>query len=249
MNTTSAEGLPEVVRTAPERIWLQVADDTYYSAEPFPEPASDQITWCADSVMAVEVPYVRADLVRAASPAEGRMGEVVAWINTKYGTFFTAAEVAATERNSAAIAAGELVPLTRAESPAASPATLGEELPVIADYTPVSLEEEAEVDAALGLVKVRMRVPVDLHRELVAESEARGLVLAAVIRERLAKKPEGRAVDDRVKSLLLVLIRIRDSTYRNATQLRGMAHDALEHDRTRPYTTPAAEQGEGDRHA
>lgn len=62
----------------------------------------------------------------------------------------------------------------------------GGDLPVVADYTPVTPEEEAEIDAALGLVKVRMRVPADLHRELVADSEDRGLVLAAVIRERLA---------------------------------------------------------------
>ena len=55
----------KVVESAPARIWLQIADDDYYADQPFPEPASDQITWCADSVMDVEVKYVRADLVAA----------------------------------------------------------------------------------------------------------------------------------------------------------------------------------------
>lgn len=55
--------VPVVVRTAPVRIWLQIADDAYSATEAFPCDALDQITWCADSVMDTEVEYVRADLV------------------------------------------------------------------------------------------------------------------------------------------------------------------------------------------
>lgn len=51
----------ETIRTAPERIWLQVGDQSHYHSEPFPEH-HDEVTWCADSVVACEVPYVRADL-------------------------------------------------------------------------------------------------------------------------------------------------------------------------------------------
>lgn len=51
----------ETIRTAPERIWLQVGDQEHYHSEPFPSDTSE-VSWCADSVMACEVPYVRADL-------------------------------------------------------------------------------------------------------------------------------------------------------------------------------------------
>lgn len=52
----------ETIRTAPERIWLQVGDQSHYHSEPFPSDTSE-VSWCADSVMACEVPYVRADLL------------------------------------------------------------------------------------------------------------------------------------------------------------------------------------------
>ncbi|WP_461606564.1 hypothetical protein [Aeromonas rivipollensis] len=52
----------ETIRTAPERIWLQVGDQSHYHSEPFPSNTSE-VSWCADSVMACEVTYVRADLV------------------------------------------------------------------------------------------------------------------------------------------------------------------------------------------
>lgn len=57
----------ETIRTAPERIWLQVGDQSSDGDYPFPEH-HDEVTWCADSVVACEVPYVRADLA-AAIPA------------------------------------------------------------------------------------------------------------------------------------------------------------------------------------
>ena len=49
------------IETAPERIWLQISDNDVDAALPFPENTWD-VTWCADSVIAVEVEYVRADL-------------------------------------------------------------------------------------------------------------------------------------------------------------------------------------------
>ena len=52
----------ETIRTAPERIWLQVGDQGHYHSEPFPSDTSE-VSWCADSVIACEVPYVRADLL------------------------------------------------------------------------------------------------------------------------------------------------------------------------------------------
>lgn len=52
----------ETIRTAPERIWLQVGDQSHYHSEPFPSDTSE-VSWCADSVVGCEVPYVRADLV------------------------------------------------------------------------------------------------------------------------------------------------------------------------------------------
>lgn len=63
--------ITETIRTAPERIWLQVGDQSHYHSEPFPEH-HDEVTWCADSVVACEVPYVRADLVgHVVSPSLG----------------------------------------------------------------------------------------------------------------------------------------------------------------------------------
>jgi len=55
---------PEVVRTAPERIWLQIAYDEDVSDQPFPHNAAGdgEITWCQDSVAETEVEYVRKDL-------------------------------------------------------------------------------------------------------------------------------------------------------------------------------------------
>lgn len=61
----------ETIRTAPERIWLQVGDQRHYHSEPFPSDTSE-VSWCADSVIACEVPYVRADL---AAPAVLQGGE------------------------------------------------------------------------------------------------------------------------------------------------------------------------------
>lgn len=51
----------ETIRTALERIWLQVGDQSSDGDYPFPEH-HDEVTWCSDSVVSCEVPYVRADL-------------------------------------------------------------------------------------------------------------------------------------------------------------------------------------------
>lgn len=69
----------ETIRTAPARIWLQVGDQSHYHSEPFPSDTGD-VTWCADSVVGCEVPYVRADLIgRSPAVPEGwRMVQVEA---------------------------------------------------------------------------------------------------------------------------------------------------------------------------
>ena len=51
----------ETIRTAPERIWLQVGDQASDGDYQFPEH-HDEVSWCADSVVACEVPNGRADL-------------------------------------------------------------------------------------------------------------------------------------------------------------------------------------------
>ena len=56
----------EMTRTAPERIYLQVADGGE-DDEPFPTSHED-VSWCEDSCVENEVEYVRADL--SAEPAE-----------------------------------------------------------------------------------------------------------------------------------------------------------------------------------
>ncbi|HHQ4796483.1 phage N-6-adenine-methyltransferase [Aeromonas veronii] len=56
----------KTILTAPERIWLQVGDQSHYHSEPFPTDTSE-VSWCADSVMACEVPYVREDRAFATS--------------------------------------------------------------------------------------------------------------------------------------------------------------------------------------
>lgn len=65
---------PEVVLSAPQKIWLQVSDEEAHIAETF--PATDEgVTWCRDSVLACEVEYVRADLATPPSAAPVSMAE------------------------------------------------------------------------------------------------------------------------------------------------------------------------------
>lgn len=52
----------ETIRTAPERIWLQVGDMPGDSDHPFPDD-HEGVSWCDERVMPCKVPYVRADLV------------------------------------------------------------------------------------------------------------------------------------------------------------------------------------------
>lgn len=75
---TDGAQVSEMVRTAPERIWLQVSDDESHANEPF--PVGHESTWCADSVMASEVEYVRADLAGVqAQGDDARDGERWRW--------------------------------------------------------------------------------------------------------------------------------------------------------------------------
>lgn len=62
-NPTEAtrEGVvPVYVATAPERIYLQISDDESHADQEF--PCGYDVTWCSDSVLALEVEYVRADI-------------------------------------------------------------------------------------------------------------------------------------------------------------------------------------------
>ena len=51
------------VATAPERIYLQISDDESHYGQPFPGEYAGAVTWCGESVLLCEVPYVRADIV------------------------------------------------------------------------------------------------------------------------------------------------------------------------------------------
>lgn len=62
---------PKVTLTAPSQIWLQVSDDVAGMDEPFPTGA-EGVTWERGSVLACEVPYVRADLAAPQQAAEER---------------------------------------------------------------------------------------------------------------------------------------------------------------------------------
>jgi hypothetical protein len=68
--------LPELDRTAPERIWLQINPDGCASERDEPFPYGEEVTWCQDSVGGLQVEYVRADLARAALAGEWRVPEL-----------------------------------------------------------------------------------------------------------------------------------------------------------------------------
>ena len=59
--------VPQAVRTAPERIWLQADINELRADDPF---ENDGVTWCAESVGGTEVEYVRADLAATHPPAQ-----------------------------------------------------------------------------------------------------------------------------------------------------------------------------------
>ena len=77
------------IETAPERIWLQISENDVDAAFPFPKNAGD-VTWCADSVVAVEVKYVRADLAeqqrdKLLAALEGLAGDIQSLIHESSG--------------------------------------------------------------------------------------------------------------------------------------------------------------------
>ncbi|HXS04862.1 MAG TPA: hypothetical protein VN731_10325 [Rhodanobacter sp.] len=86
LSILDAEGdgcaVTELIRTAPEQIYLQISDDESDHEEAFPADHGDEITWCADSVLDCEVKYIRSDLVTRHDSARsggdgGAVGEVV----------------------------------------------------------------------------------------------------------------------------------------------------------------------------
>ena len=64
-----------LVRTAPERIYLQVGDDPdgYDMEWPAESAINGDVTWCSCPATSVEVPYVRADLLVEAEAEIGRL--------------------------------------------------------------------------------------------------------------------------------------------------------------------------------
>jgi hypothetical protein len=64
--------IPLAVRTAPERIWLQLGEDPEYLDKPFPRGLGEELTWCEDSVVDAEVAYIRADLCKGVLKYAGR---------------------------------------------------------------------------------------------------------------------------------------------------------------------------------
>ena len=77
--------LPELDRTAPERIWLQIDSDGRYDDRnrPFPSDANADVTWCADQVGGLEIEYIRADAtvaMRAQAPTVNRE-TVIEWLD------------------------------------------------------------------------------------------------------------------------------------------------------------------------
>ena len=65
----------KLTRTAPRRIWLQCSDESDGVRNSFGDYDAGEVTWCADSVLAAEVEYVRADLVRTALEDVLRQGK------------------------------------------------------------------------------------------------------------------------------------------------------------------------------
>jgi hypothetical protein len=64
------ENEPAVVRTAPQRIWLQVSDDASHMHTDFPRsPDGDEITWSPSQTLDCEVEYLRVDLAAAVAPS------------------------------------------------------------------------------------------------------------------------------------------------------------------------------------
>ena len=77
--------------------------------------ANDMQDWANDAPPLRFVPVSPSTLCKAASALHEYAGmldaEPVAWMNVKYGTFFGAGVIAATDRNDDLIASGELVRL------------------------------------------------------------------------------------------------------------------------------------------
>lgn len=74
----AGDAVSEMVRTAPKRIYLQVADEDY-SHESFPHDSEDQVTWCASSCVECEVEYVRADLAQDRASQGAAAGVPEGW--------------------------------------------------------------------------------------------------------------------------------------------------------------------------
>lgn len=78
-----------VQRTAPEKIYLQVGDDTLDFSKSFGElQRNGDVSWCADKVFDTDVAYVRADLLEAAQKRISEMKVTITAWETKWDGLF-----------------------------------------------------------------------------------------------------------------------------------------------------------------
>lgn len=96
MTTTPQGQAPELDRTAPERIWLQVDTDGDPEDRSDTFPRNGEQTWCEESIGGQEVEYVRADLAQVAALTAAPQG--VAYAELPEPIWRTAQGVAFSER-------------------------------------------------------------------------------------------------------------------------------------------------------
>jgi len=72
LNGGGGEAVANVVKTAPEKIYIVIGDDCP-PEEPFTN--LDEVTWCQDNVNNNDIVYVRADLA-APQPQQAAPGDV-----------------------------------------------------------------------------------------------------------------------------------------------------------------------------
>lgn len=71
----STDKLPNVVATAPKKIYLVIGEDTQPDTD-FPRlvsAAGEDITWCEDKIDPNSIPYIRADLAAEADATVARL--------------------------------------------------------------------------------------------------------------------------------------------------------------------------------
>ena len=244
MNTTSAEGMP----TSPGWYWhrqggndMPVRVDvrpghSYLAVESVNEFTGKREFTAVSRMGGTWLGQVQAP--GAASPAEGRMGEVAGYVGSHVAEALRrGCNVTTTITTHVAMLDDAPIYLSPA-SPADSPATLGEyQAGVLADEFQSWLDFQERQYAAESV-----QVADDTHLVSPPMWPTRGTIKnwIALLRT-LAKKPEGRAVawlcvsSDGSLSDAVVTEHARDTYARMGRTITPLG----------PITTPAAEQGEG----